>query len=126
MSLSNLKKSNSSKGKKKKFTVDEFINDAENYAKGQPKIVSPKQEQTQKLAAEQAITETRHIPKPIKTSKKLKHATFTLGDDIIELLNGLSKESGLAKSHILRILVAELSKQEQEKWLPYLLGSKIE
>ena len=40
MSLIDLKKGNKSKGKKKKFTVDEFISDADNYAKGKPKVVN--------------------------------------------------------------------------------------
>ena len=38
MSLIDLKKSKDGPKKKKKFTVDEFIADAEDYAKGQPKI----------------------------------------------------------------------------------------
>ena len=40
MSLRDLKKSKDGPKKKKQFTVDEFIADAENYAQGQPKIVS--------------------------------------------------------------------------------------
>ena len=40
MSLTDLKKGKGDKAKKKKFTIDEFISDAENYAKGTPKIVS--------------------------------------------------------------------------------------
>ena len=40
MSLTDLKKGKASKAKKKRFTVDEFISDAENYAKGTPNIVS--------------------------------------------------------------------------------------
>ena len=40
MSLSDLKKGNQKKVKKKDFTVDEFIADATNYAKGKPKVVS--------------------------------------------------------------------------------------
>ncbi len=40
MSLSDLKKAKDDKKKKKAFTVDEFIADAENYAKGAPELVS--------------------------------------------------------------------------------------
>jgi hypothetical protein len=40
MSLTDLKKSSDGKGNKKKFTVDEFISDSENYAKGAPELVS--------------------------------------------------------------------------------------
>ena len=39
MSLTDLKKGKGKTVKKKNFTVDEFISDAEDYAKGQPKLV---------------------------------------------------------------------------------------
>lgn len=50
MSLTDLKKSADGKGQKKKFTVDEFISDSENYAKGAPEIVSGDIQRQQDLA----------------------------------------------------------------------------
>lgn len=50
MSLTDLKKSSDGKGQKKKFTVDEFISDSENYAKGAPEIVSGDIQRQQDLA----------------------------------------------------------------------------
>ncbi len=64
MSLADLKKSNSNNGKKKKFTVDEFIDDAENYAKGMPEIVTTGKDN--KLAVQKAVG----LAKKAKAEKK--------------------------------------------------------
>ena len=108
MSLSDLKKSKKNKVKKKNFTVDEFISDAEDYAKGAPKIVSG-----ENLNLEQAIAIAKQ--RDLGSNKPKRHATFTLSEDAIEQLEVLAKESSLAKSHILRILINELSNEEQQK-----------
>ena len=61
-----------------------------------------------------------------KKSKPAKrHATFTLSEDAIAQLEMLSKESNLAKSHIIRILVNDLCNEEQQEKLRRLLKSKI-
>ncbi len=59
MSLTDLKKSSHGKGNKKNFTVDEFISDSENYAKGTPELVSGDIEKQQDLA--KAIAGAREL-----------------------------------------------------------------
>jgi hypothetical protein len=128
MSLIDLKKSNVSNAKKKKVTVDEFIADAENYAVGKPEVVS-----SEKMTLDQAITtkapavET-NWPKRLTTKPKLpkRHATFSLSEDAIAQLNLLSRESKLAKSHLIRILVNEFFYEEQTRKLARLLKSEID
>ena len=126
MSLADLKKSNSNKGKKRKFTVDEFIDDAENYAKGTPEIVTTGKDN--KLAVQHAVI----LAKKAKTEKKaaqkklFRHATFTFNEKTFLQLNEIAKESKLAKSHILRILIAQLAEQDVDEKLKILLGSKVE
>lgn len=144
MSLTDLKKSKVHKVKNKKFTVDEFISDAENYAKGTPKIVSEisRSEQiSHKLSLKQAINEAKRyvemteiehqqaedikVDDSAKVSKPFRRATFTLSEEAIEQLQGLSEDSDLAKSHILRILIDELCNKEQNEQLKKLLQSAI-
>jgi len=134
MSLSDLKKSKDGHNKKRQFTVDEFISDAENYAKGAPEIVSREKNNqlnlTQAvLAAQQYVADkkARKEQKPAIADKKpFRHATFTLSEEAITQLSELSIETKLAKSHILRILIDELCNKEQQKKLHKLLGSKID
>ncbi|QOL26463.1 replication protein RepA [Thalassotalea sp. LPB0316] len=93
MSLTDLKKVNTGKKqKRKKVSVDAFINDAVNYAKGKPKVVSARPSQS-----------TVNQEKVAK--KNYKHATFTLNQQAIDTLQLLADETDLAKSHILRILL---------------------
>lgn len=127
MSLIDLKKSNDGKKRKKKFTVDEFIADAENYAKGQPKIVSQAQEE---LTLQQAIIAAKeHVADKKKQKseggRRFRHATFTLSEAAIDQLQELAIDTKLAKSHILRILIDELCNQDQKEKLTKLLASKI-
>ena len=156
MSLTDLKKSSDDKGKKKQFTVDEFISDSESYAKGAPTIVSGDIERQQDLAKAiegakdlvKARAERPLEPKPSKVkvvkSKKVKsikkkatakktnvkkpyrHATFTLSEEVIQQLQLLSDETNLAKSHIIRILVNELSDEDKKERLQHVLGSDID
>ncbi len=129
MSLTDLKKGKGGSVKKKSFTVDEFISDAENYAKGQPELVKrgegdeePSLDLAQAIAfAEQKVAEKEQSK---ASNKPFRHATFTLSEDAIAQLNKLAKDSKLAKSHIVRILIEHLSSQDQQKQLMTLLGSK--
>jgi len=143
MSLTDLKKGKDSKAKKKNFTIDEFISDAEDYAKGAPKIVSEleKDGSRHKLSLKEAIceakryvemTEIEHqqakdvkVGGSSKTDKPFRRATFTLSEEAIEQLHGLSEGTDLAKSHILRILIDELCNKEQNDQLKKLLQSRI-
>ncbi|WP_448565827.1 hypothetical protein [Thalassotalea ganghwensis] len=131
MSLSDLKKSNQSKGKKKQFTVDEFIADAENYAKGTPEIVSG--DKSQKLDLKEAIAAAKQFEvkqraerRQKKDEKPFRHATFTLSEQAIQQLQELAVDSNLAKSRIIRILIDELCNKEQQEKINKLLGSDVE
>ena len=131
MSLSDLKKSNQPKGKKKQFTVDEFIADAENYAKGAPEIVSGDKSQTLDLkeaiaAAKQFEVKQRAERRQKKDEKPFRHATFTLSEQAIQQLQDLAVDSNLAKSRIIRILIDELCNKEQQEKINKLLGSDVE
>jgi small-conductance mechanosensitive channel len=132
MSLTDLKKNkdrSNSKGKVKgDFTIDEFIADADNYAKGNPQIVS--NENHGKMNLKQAIRDAKRLIQQKKQedlqSKPFRRATFTLSENTIEQLKVLSEESDLAKSHILRILIDELSNKEQEDQIKKLFESDVD
>lgn len=131
MSLTDLKKSKDDKPRKKAFTVDEFISDAENYAKGTPEIVSEGKNQTLDLkealaAAKQFEVKKRNERRNNKENKPFRHATFTLSEEAIAQLQELAKDSQLAKSHIIRILIDELCNKEQQEKLTKLLDSNID
>ena len=143
MSLTDLKKSKDGKAKKKNFTIDEFISDAEDYAKGAPKIVSELTNEgtAHKLNLKQAFSEAKRYVEMTemehrqaqegkvgvrnKAEKPFRRATFTLSEEAIEQLHDLSAGSDLAKSHILRILIDELCNKEQNEQLKKLLQSRI-
>jgi len=127
MSLSDLKKSKDGPKKRKTFTVDEFIADAENYAQGQPKIVSREHDE---LSLQQAVLAAKEYAARIKENKaeggrRFRPATFTLSEAAIEQLQALALDSQLAKSHIIRILIDELCHKDQKEKLRKLLDSKI-
>ncbi|WP_448212505.1 ribbon-helix-helix protein, CopG family [Colwellia sp. MEBiC06753] len=129
MSLTDLKKGQGKAVKKKKFTVDEFISDAENYAKGTPQLVKRgEQEAPNALNLDQAIAfaekKVAEKEQSKESNRPFRHATFTLSEDAIAQLNELARESNLAKSHIIRILIEHLASQDQKQQLATLLGSK--
>ncbi len=138
MSLTDLKKDKDDKKEKKAFTIDEFIADAENYAKGSPEIVSESshEKSAHKLNLQQAINEAKRYVEMTeaehkeanknKKDKPFRRATFTLSEDAIDQLQHLSQGTDLAKSHILRILIDELCNKEQNERLKNLLRSKID
>ncbi len=128
MSLIDLKKSKDDKPRKKAFTVDEFISDAENYAKGAPEIVSenkgqPLNLQQALIAAKQFEVKKQAERRSNKENKAFRHATFTLSEEAITQLQDLAQDSQLAKSHIIRILINELCNKEQQEKLKKLLDS---
>ncbi|WP_019029298.1 hypothetical protein [Colwellia piezophila] len=144
MSLTDLKKGKDSKEKKKNFTIDEFISDAENYAKGAPEIVSElhgHEKTDHKLSLKQAINEAKRyvemteiehqqiaqvkVGVSARLDKPFRRATFTLSEEAIAQLQDLSEGTDLAKSHILRILIDELCNKEQNEQLKKLLQSRI-
>ncbi|GLX78638.1 replication protein RepA [Thalassotalea insulae] len=131
MSLTDLKKSKDDKHKKKAFTVDEFIADAENYAKGAPELVSKGKKQPVDLAQALAAAKQFEVKRQAerrksKSDKPFRHATFTLSEEAIAQLQELAKDSQLAKSHIIRILINELCNKEQQEKLSKLLASNVD
>ena len=131
MSLTDLKKSkdrgNSKENVKEQFTIDEFIADADNYAKGSPQIVS--NENHGKMNLKQAIHDAKQLIERRKAAnlqeRPFRRATFTLSENTIEQLQKLSEGADLAKSHIIRILVDELSSKEQEDQIKKLFESDV-
>ena len=131
MSLIDLKKSkdrsNSKENVKEQFTIDEFIADADNYAKGSPQIVS--NENHGKMNLKQAIHDAKLLIERKKTAemqgKPFRRATFTLSENTITQLQKLSEGTDLAKSHIIRILIDELSNKEQNDQIKKLFESDV-
>ncbi|WP_301003579.1 replication protein RepA [Arsukibacterium sp.] len=80
------------------FTADEFIDDANNYALGLPRIVSLRKQ----LPEEDDST---RLP--------MRHATFTLSEEAIAALNDLSELTGEAKSKLIRRLILRATQAVQ-------------
>lgn len=97
MALRDLKKK-SLPSNKISFTVDEFIDDANNYALGLPRIVSLRKE----LPEEDGVT---RLP--------MRHATFTLSEEAIAALSELSILTGEPKSKLLRRLILRATQSIQ-------------
>jgi hypothetical protein len=99
MALTDLKK-NSTRSNKHAFSVDEFIADAENYAMGKPQIVSVRQ-----VAGDDQ--------EPLISKGPMRHATFTLSEEAIEVLNQLSQDTGVSKSKLIRQLILNVDAHNQ-------------
>lgn len=97
MALSDLKKK-SLQSNKPCFTVDEFIDDAHNYALGLPQIVSLRQ-----LLPDE--DDQPRLP--------MRHATFTLSEEAISALNELSALTGEPKSKLIRKLILRATQSVQ-------------
>ncbi|MGI2066771.1 ribbon-helix-helix domain-containing protein [Shewanella sp. MF08487] len=96
MSLTDLKRKQP-KRPIKSVSVEDFIEDANNYALGKTSLLT-------------APTTSAFIKGLDKKSTKIyRHATFTLTENSIAQLNTLSKSTGIAKSRLLRILIHEFS-----------------
>ncbi|KKO45881.1 replication protein RepA [Arsukibacterium ikkense] len=104
MALSDLKKK-CLQSNKPAFTADEFIDDANNYALGLPRIVSLRQ-----LLPDE--DDTTRLP--------MRHATFTLSEEAIAALNELSDLTGEAKSKLIRRLILRATQTVQLELTPLL------
>ncbi|MGB0937695.1 MAG: hypothetical protein ACPGTQ_09560 [Colwellia sp.] len=124
MSLSDLKKGNQKKVKKKDFTVDEFIADATNYAKGKPKVVSHEADTLEKAQIKGTKAKPLGVNNKLNKSQEapFRRSTFTLSEEVIVQLQQLSQETNLAKSHIVRILIEAATNSEQASALRKLLN----
>ena len=100
MALTDLKKK-SQQHVKPGFTADEFIEDADNYAMGMPRIVSLRQPTADE------IDDSTRLP--------MRHATFTLSQEAIDALNELSHATGEAKSKLIRKLILQASQPEKHR-----------
>lgn len=110
MSLTDLKRQQIKK-KPASVSIDDFIEDANNYAQGKPSKVATETAESKAQAAETAKE---------KAVKQFRHATFTLTEQSISQLDDLSLQTGIAKSKLLRIFIAnfsQLSEAEQAQLL---------
>ncbi|MDX1678379.1 replication protein RepA [Arsukibacterium sp.] len=80
------------------FTAEEFIEDANNYALGLPRIVSLRKQLPEE-------DDTTRLP--------MRHATFTLSEEAIAALNELSELTGEAKSKLIRRLILRATQAVQ-------------
>ncbi|MGL4207350.1 MAG: CopG family transcriptional regulator [Aeromonadaceae bacterium] len=100
MGLSDLKKKKVKEpGPAPHVTIDEFINDAELYALGHPKVVSP----------ERSLPPSQPTPQPnnLAANKELKatfkKATYSMSVESIDNLNLIAEQDGFNKSQLLRL-----------------------
>lgn len=111
MALTDLKK-NSTRSTNKSISVDDFIADAEHYAMGST-----------------VFTKIEPEPMPLEPTKvgPMKHATFTLSSEAIELLNKLSKDTGMSKSGLIRQFILHFNeKAELTPNVPSVVVKKVE
>ncbi|WP_417761089.1 replication protein RepA [Shewanella sp.] len=112
MSLTDLKRQQIKK-KPSSVSIEDFIDDANNYAQGKPSKVAAEAAETQAKSNNTAKDKE-------KVAKQFRHATFTLTEQSIGQLDELSLQTGIAKSKLLRIFIAnfsQLSEAEQAQLL---------
>lgn len=109
MSLTDLKRKKP-KQVIKVVSVEDFIEDANNYASGKASILAI------------PAAELKGLDK--KSTKIYRHATFTLTEKSIAQLDVLAKETKIAKSRLLRILINQFSHKTLEEQLEVINKSK--
>ncbi|MCD8548040.1 MAG: CopG family transcriptional regulator [Aeromonadaceae bacterium] len=95
MGLSDLKKKRD-KTPIEPLTVDEFIDDAELYALGQPRLVSPERRLLQPSLP-------NHPSDSQATKPVYKKATYSMTLDSIDELTDIATRDGMKKSQLLRL-----------------------
>ncbi|MBR9728941.1 replication protein RepA [Shewanella intestini] len=116
MSLTDLKRK-SPKRKPKSVSIDDFIEDANNYAQGKKSVIRQPAE-----PVNHSSKDTVGLNK--NTSKLYRHATFSLTEHAILQLEQLHRAHKLPKSKLIRILIDDFhrsSLSSQSK----LLNKKI-
>ncbi|GAB3012101.1 replication protein RepA [Bowmanella dokdonensis] len=103
MTFASLKKKSPS-ASPESLSVDDFIDDAENYARGISKVV------------------TLHPEPPGYSGEPLRSHCFTLSEEVWGKLDRLSELSGISRSRLLRILLNDL---QPETDLPRFLASQV-
>ncbi|QSX34870.1 replication protein RepA [Shewanella avicenniae] len=106
MSLTDLKR-NLVKKKPSKVSIEDFIDDATNYAAGKPSKL-----EVSDNSSAQSTTQAKTAEKPVK---QFRHATFTLTEQSISQLDELSQQTGMAKSKLLRIFIANFSQLSDDE-----------
>jgi len=99
MSLTDLKRRKKI-APRKNVSIEDFIEDANNYSFGQPSVVS-RNRKKRSTAKQKGLD--KH------STKIYKHATFSLTEESISILDGLASQSKIAKSRLIRILIHEFS-----------------
>lgn len=106
MSLTDLKRRKKA-APRKHVSAEEFIEDANNYAFGQPSVVS-RNRKKRAHALKKGLNKHR--------TKIYKHATFSLTYQTIDLLDKLATDAKIAKSRLIRKLIIDFAeKTEAEK-----------
>lgn len=112
MGLADLKKKHNLHHQKK-FTIDEFIEDADFYAKGKPKVVSLELS----LHRDEVLTALAFIERGEHLKPSYKKATFSLSTAAIDELGNLTQQDGMNKSLLLRLFThyfSSLSPEERQ------------
>ena len=112
MGLADLKKKHNLHHQKK-FTIDEFIEDADFYAKGKPKVVSLELS----LHRDEALTAHAFIERGEHLKPSYKKATFSLSTAAIDELGNLTQQDGMNKSLLFRLFThyfSSLSPEERQ------------
>ncbi len=99
MSLLDLKK-DCTPSRAVQCTVDEFIDNAQNYARGFDNVYSSNLKEAE-------YTNQVSVDSPT-TKQPFRKATFTLSESCIDTLTEQSKQTGCAKSHLMRMLIHQL------------------
>ena len=99
MSLTDLKR-RKKKTPQNQVSIEDFIEDANNYAFGQPSVVSKSRKK---------LSRVKHKGLNKHSTKIYKHATFSLTEDTIGILDRIAAEKKIAKSRLIRILIREFS-----------------
>lgn len=105
MSLTDLKR-RKKKTPQTQVSIEDFIEDANNYAFGQPSVVS---QSRKKLSKGKQKGLDKH------STKIYKHATFSLTEDAIAILDQISTEAKIAKSRLIRILIYDFAAKRKNE-----------
>lgn len=116
MALTDLKK-NSTRSTNRTLSVDEFIADAEHYAMGAP--------QPMPVITKVAPELPPHAAAQVNAGP-MRHATFTLSHEAIDVLNQLSQETGMSKSKLIRQLIFSYNEQSETTVTPAVVVKKVE
>ncbi len=100
MGLSDLKKKKVKEpGPAPHVTIDEFINDAELYALGHPKVVSPERS----LPAKKPSLQPENTESGQEIKAVFKKATYSMSMESIDNLSLIAEQDGFNKSQLLRL-----------------------